>query len=155
MWYLWIKEWGANLRPFQPQVFKKHVKKTFAWQFLKLNIKICWFFDNSQVSLTNIWTIPEKKQSNKQTGKDEDMEFLWGWNVMACTISRGLLENKNCGTSMGRDQEKILQYFQGYGLILFFVRISKGCNFWAGCYYYFSGNFMGNIYKPGNSRRGI
>ena len=33
------------------------------------------------------------EQTNKQTGKDKDMEFLWGWDVMACRISRGLLEN--------------------------------------------------------------
>ena len=43
------------------------------------------------------------RKKTKQTGKDEDMEFLWGWNVMACAILRGLLENKNSGTSMGRD----------------------------------------------------
>ena len=61
-----------NLWPFQPQDFKKHFKKTYAWQFLKLNIKICWFFDLSRFS-KNMWVIPEKK---KQTGKDEDMEFL-------------------------------------------------------------------------------
>ena len=79
IWYSRIKELGANLQAFQLQDFKKHFKKMYAWPFLKLNIKICWFFDNSQVSLTNIWAIPEKqtnKQTNKQTGKDKDMEFL-------------------------------------------------------------------------------
>ena len=45
---------------------------------------------------------------------------------MACRISGGLLEKKNCGTSMRRDEEKLLQNFQFYGLIIFFVRISNG-----------------------------
>ena len=66
-----------KLWPFQPQDFKKHFKKTYAWQFLKLNIKICWFFDNSHVSLKTYGLFQKKKkQTNKQTGKDEDMEFL-------------------------------------------------------------------------------
>ena len=63
-----------NLWPFQPQDFKKHFKKMYAWQCLKLNIKICWFFDNSQVSLNTYGLF---KKTNKQTNKQRKMRI---WN---------------------------------------------------------------------------
>ena len=46
--------------------------------------------------------------------------------MIAWAILRGLLEKKNSGTSMRRDQEKLLQNFQGYGLILFLSEFPRG-----------------------------